>query len=78
MPRSTTTAAYGVNKPVYFQVLFMFDRIKALAPEHPEWETQEPFASVLKGDLKAVASSGERGLMALAAATPRRHDHRGI
>jgi hypothetical protein len=39
-------------QPIYFQGLFVFDRIKALAREHPEWKEKEPFASVLKGDLK--------------------------
>jgi hypothetical protein len=57
------------EKPVYFQLLFAIDRVKALAPQHPEWKTQEPFASVLKGDLKGVAASGKLGLMQLIAAT---------
>lgn len=57
------------EQPLYFQAFFVFDRIKALAPQHPEWQTEEPFASVLKNDLKAVAASGEKGLMALMAAT---------
>jgi phosphoserine phosphatase len=57
------------EKPVPFQVLFVFDRVKALAPLHPEWQTTEPFASVLKGDLAGVASSGEKGVLALVAAT---------
>ena len=38
------------ERPVYFQALFAFDRVKALAAEHPEWKEQEPFASVLRGD----------------------------
>jgi hypothetical protein len=57
------------EQPVYFQVLFIIDRVKALAPQHPEWMTREPFASVLKGDMRGVAASGEKGLMALMAAT---------
>lgn len=44
------------EQPLYFQFLFAMDRVKALAPQHPEWETQEPFASVLKGDVKAALS----------------------
>ncbi len=44
------------EQPMYFQAFFIFDRIKALAPEHPEWKEKEPFASVLKGDFKC--SSG--------------------
>ncbi len=57
------------EKPMYFQAFFLIDRVKALAPLHPEWKTQEPFASLLKGDMKAVAESGEHGLVALMAAT---------
>ena len=48
------------EKPVPFQVMFAFDRVKALAPQHPEWRTREPFASLLKGDMAAVAASGEK------------------
>src|SRR5450432_1926392 len=57
------------EQPMYVQAFFIFDRIKALAPQHPEWKTQEPFASVLKGDLKGVAASGEKGLLTMVAAT---------
>lgn len=39
------------EQPMYFQAFFVFDRVKALAPQHPEWKTQEPFASVLRGDV---------------------------
>src|SRR5687767_12608526 len=37
------------EQPIYFQFQFALDRVKALAPQHPEWRTKEPFASVLKG-----------------------------
>lgn len=57
------------EQPAYFQLLFAFDRVKALAPQHPEWKEKEPFASLLKGDLKGVAASGEKGLMEIVAAT---------
>jgi hypothetical protein len=57
------------EQPMYFQLIFILDRVKALAPEHPEWKTQEPFASALKGDMKAVAAAGEKGLLQLVAAT---------
>jgi hypothetical protein len=40
------------EQPVYLQLLFAVDRVKALAPQHPEWKEQEPFASLLKGDVK--------------------------
>ena len=57
------------EKPVYFQALFIFDRIKQLAPDHPEWQATEPFASVLKGDLKSALSGGEHALIEMAMAT---------
>src|SRR4051812_27480978 len=50
------------EQPIYFQFLFVLDRVKALAPQHPEWETTEPYASALKGDLKAVAATGVKGM----------------
>ena len=57
------------EKPVPFQVLFIFDRVKALAPQHPEWRSKEPFASLLRGDMAAVAASSETGIVQLMAAT---------
>jgi len=57
------------EQPAYVQLAFAFDRVAALAPKHPEWQTQEPFVSLLKKDMKAVAASGERGLMQILAAT---------
>ncbi len=50
------------EQPMYFQFLFMLDRVKALAPQHPEWKTQEPFASILKGDVKSALAGGEKSL----------------
>ncbi|MBL0371876.1 haloacid dehalogenase-like hydrolase [Rhizobium sp. KVB221] len=49
--------------PIYFQFAFMLDRVKALAPEHPEWKENEPFKSILAGDMKGVEASGEKGIM---------------
>ena len=57
------------EQPMYFQALFIIDRIKALAPTHPEWKTQEPHASLLKGDMKAVMAGGEKALMQLVMTT---------
>ena len=57
------------EQPAYTQLLFAFDRVKALAPQHPEWSERQPFKGVLEGDLKAVAATGERGLLELVAAT---------
>jgi hypothetical protein len=54
---------------MYFQAFFAFDRVKALAPQHPEWKDKEPFASILKGDLKAALAGGEHALLELVIAT---------
>jgi hypothetical protein len=53
------------EKPLPVQLYFVLDRVKTLAPQHPEWQTKEPFASILKGDLKGAMAGGERGLMEL-------------
>ena len=57
------------EKPVYFQLLFAIDRIKALAPEHAEWKTQQPFKAVLENDMQALLASGEHGLLELVMAS---------
>ena len=61
------------EKPAYFQLLFAIDRVKALAPEHPEWKTTQPFKAALEGDMEALAASGEQGLVELIMAS-----HAGI
>ena len=57
------------EQPAYFQAFYIIDRIKALAPEHPEWKEKEPFASILKGDLKTALAGGEKAILELAMAT---------
>ena len=57
------------EQPLYFQFIFMLDRIKAMAPQHPEWKNKEPFKSVLKGDVKSVLAGGEKSLGPLLVAT---------
>ncbi len=57
------------EQPVYAQVAFALDRVRALAPQHPDWKGRQPFKGVLEGDTRAVAASGERGLMEIMAAT---------
>jgi len=57
------------EQPIYNQFAFMLDRVKALAPTHPEWKEQQPFKAVLDGNLKTLMASGEQGLMTLAMAT---------
>jgi len=57
------------EKPLPVQIYFVLDRVKELAPQHPEWKTKEPFASILKGDPKGLMAGGERGLMEMIMAT---------
>ena len=57
------------EQPVYFQVAFAFDRVKALAPQHPEWRNKQPFKALLDKDPKALAAAGEKGLLAIIEAT---------
>jgi phosphoglycolate phosphatase-like HAD superfamily hydrolase len=57
------------EQPMYFQLAFALDRVTALAPQHPEWKDKEPFASLLKGELKAALAGGERALVEIVMAT---------
>jgi len=57
------------EQPIYFQFAFALDRVKALAPQHPEWKTTQPFKAVLDNDLKALVASGPKGLTELVMAT---------
>src|SRR5215471_16429414 len=57
------------EQPMYFQPLFALDRVKAVAPQHPEWKDQEPFASLLRGDLKAALAGGEKAILEIVMAT---------
>jgi phosphoserine phosphatase len=57
------------EQPMYFQFFFALDRVKALAPQHPEWNDKEPFASLLKGDLKGALAGGERAMLEIVMAT---------
>jgi len=61
------------EQPAYFQLAFTFDRIKAMAAQHPEWKSTQPFKSLLEGDMQAVTTAGQKGLLAMVAAT-----HAGI
>lgn len=58
-----------VEQPMYVQLAFALDRVKVLAPMHPEWKDKQPFAAVLNGDLKALAAFGEKGVAELLAVT---------
>jgi phosphoserine phosphatase len=57
------------EQPMYVQLAFAVDRVKALAPQHPEWKATQPFKAVLEGNLHQVAASGERGAVQLLGAT---------
>lgn len=51
------------EQPLYFQAIYAFERVKELAPQHPEWADEEPFKSVLAGDIKSVLADGHEGLL---------------
>ncbi|MEM9255855.1 MAG: HAD family hydrolase [Pseudomonadota bacterium] len=57
------------EQPVYFQLIYAMDRVQALAPEHPEWKSEDPFAAVLKGDTQGALAGGTESLLALVMAT---------
>lgn len=57
------------EKPTYFQLLFIVDRVKAMAADHPEWKTTQPYQAVLENDMATLKASGEHGLIKLAMAT---------
>jgi hypothetical protein len=57
------------EQPMYFQVMFALERVKVLAPKHPEWVTEEPFASLLKGDVKGALAGGEPAIFKIVVAT---------
>ena len=61
------------EQSMYFQIMFAMDRVRALAPKHPDWKTKQPFKAVLDGDLKALAALGETGFLKIMALT-----HTGI
>src|SRR5262249_38699822 len=50
------------EQPIYTQFVFAIDRVKALAPQHPEWKETQPFKALLEGDVKGLEDSGEAGL----------------
>jgi hypothetical protein len=51
------------EQPMYFQAFFTLDRVKALAPQHPEWKDRQPFKAILENDTKALVASGEKGML---------------
>ncbi len=75
VPRAERIATFDndgnlwAEKPLYFQLIFAMDRVKAMAPEHPEWARTQPFQAVLEDDHEALVASGEHGLIELVMAT---------
>jgi phosphoglycolate phosphatase-like HAD superfamily hydrolase len=57
------------EQPIYFQLAFALDRVKVLAPQHPEWKDKEPFASLLKADLKGALAGGEAAIFQIITVT---------
>ena len=75
VPRAERIATFDndgtlwVEHPMYTQLAFALDRVKALAPLHPEWKNTQPFKAALEGDMKTLAESGEHGMAELVMAT---------
>jgi phosphoserine phosphatase len=57
------------EQPMYFQLAFIIDRVKAMSPARPEWKDRQPFKGVLEGNMEAVMATGEKGLLEMAMAT---------
>ena len=57
------------EQPMYFQLAFAIDRVKALAPEHPEWNNKQPFKALLEGDMKTALAGGEHAILDIVMAT---------
>jgi phosphoglycolate phosphatase-like HAD superfamily hydrolase len=57
------------EKPMYFQVMFAFDRIKAMADKHPEWKDKPPYKYVVDGDMEALSKEGEKALLEIIEST---------
>ena len=57
------------EQPIYFQLAFALDRVKAMAPQHPEWSSQEPFKALLAGDVKSVLAQGQKAVGPIIMAT---------
>ena len=57
------------EQPMYFQLMFAIDRVKAIAPQHPEWKDKEPFASLLKGDVQAHSPAANTAMLEIVMST---------
>jgi haloacid dehalogenase-like hydrolase len=68
-----------IEKPIYVQVVFAIDRVRAIAPQHPEWRSEQPFKAAIDNDMAALAAFGSKGLLDIVAAsqaglTPEEYD----
>ncbi len=57
------------EQPLYFQLAFALDEVKAMADKHPDWKTRQPFKGVLENDMKAVLAGGEKSMMQIVGVT---------
>src|SRR4029453_12192751 len=57
------------EQPMYFQLAFALDQVKAMAPQHPEWQSKEPFKSLLAGDVKGALAQGDQAMVEILEAT---------
>jgi phosphoglycolate phosphatase-like HAD superfamily hydrolase len=57
------------EQPLYAQLQFALDRVQALAPEHPGWKEEEPFASLLAGDVEQALAGGEHAMLEIVMGT---------
>ncbi|MEI9922292.1 MAG: HAD family hydrolase [Bradyrhizobium sp.] len=57
------------EQPYYSQLAFALDRIRAMAPQHPEWKDRQPFKALLENDKKALAGAGKDGLLQIMTVT---------
>jgi hypothetical protein len=57
------------EQPMYFQLQFAIDRVRAMAPDHPEWKGKQPFEALMAGDMEALMAEGEAGLVKLVMAS---------
>ncbi|MFL5187881.1 MAG: HAD family hydrolase, partial [Microvirga sp.] len=75
VPQSERVATFDndgtlwIEQPIYVQFAFAMDRVKELAPQHPEWKDTQPFKAVLEGDMAALGAAGEKGAVEIVAAT---------
>ncbi len=58
-----------VEHPLYTQAVFALDRVRELAPQHPEWKQRDPFKAIISGDREAIGKFSEADWEIIVAAT---------